>query len=87
MNRSCFFYALVFFFAVLIYLMRELTCLIPYRTLLVHRYAGVIGCSSAIFCLNLFIGIKELRVRIGLKRTGQKLARVDRQLGLNAARN
>ena len=69
---------LVFFLA------NELRFLIPYRELLLHRYAPAIFLSLAILFLNLTALLFTLGRRFFLKDTGRKLAHFDREL--NAGR-
>lgn len=76
---------LVIFMAVVIYLLEEMVFLIPYKGLLIDKYAPAIGIFSGVLLLNLFAGIYHLRVKLFFKTTGRKLSHVDRQLRSGAA--
>ena len=65
-------------------LTNELRFIIPYRELLVHRYAAPILLSLGIFFLNLTALLFTFGRRFFLKDTGRKLAHFDREL--NAGR-
>jgi len=66
------------------FLTNELRFLIPYRELLLHRYAPAILVSLAIFFLHLTALLFTFGRRFFLKDTGRKLAHFDREL--NAGR-
>ena len=66
------------------FLTNGLRFLIPYRELLMHRYATTILLSLAILFLNLTALLFAFGRRFFLKDTGRKLAHFDREL--NAGR-
>ena len=70
--------------ALVFFLLDRLRFLIPFRQLLLHRYATVIGLSLALLFLNLTALLFTFGRRFFLKDTGRKLAHFDREL--NAGR-
>ena len=80
MVANAFFVSTILCMVVMIFCLQELQFLIPYRQLLVEKYAGVI----ALFMLGLFMNFFALAYVIGrkvfLKDTGQKLAHLEKQL-------
>ena len=70
----------VIFLAVGLWLMQECTFLIPYRSLLYHKYGGAITEFAAVLFINVFAGVYLLCRKLFLKDTGRKLAHLDKQL-------
>ena len=64
---------------------QECSFLIPYRELLIHKYARVIGVFAAVFYLNLFALIYMIGRKLFLKDTGRKLAHIEKQLRTGAS--
>ena len=62
------------------YVVGELRFLAPYRELLWHRYASVIGWFLLAVFGNLFAVIYALNRKLFLKDTGKKLAHVEKQI-------
>jgi len=68
----------------LFFLMTQLRFLIPYRSLLLHRYGPTILLFTCVLFLNMTAALFTLGRRFFLKDTGRKLAHFDREL--NAGR-
>ena len=66
--------------AVGFYVVGELKFLAPYRELLWHRYAPVIGWFLLAVFGNLFAVIYAINRKLFLKDTGKKLAHVEKQI-------
>jgi len=84
MITNAIFAATVVTLALFFFLSRELQFLVPYRSLLIHRYGPAILLFFAILFFNLMAGALALGRRFFLKDTGRKLAHFDREL--NAGR-
>jgi hypothetical protein len=69
-----------FLLALGFWLMGELKFLIPYRHILIHRYAGVILPWIAVLFVNLFAAVYTIQRKFFLKDTGRKLTHVDNQV-------
>ena len=80
MTKDALFVTSILFLALGLFLMQECAFLIPYRELLVHKYAGTIGLFAAGLFLNVFAAIYMIRRKLFLKDTGRKLAHLERQL-------
>ena len=63
-----------------IYLLQECQFLIPYKTLLVHKYAHPIAVYVLLLFINLFAAIYAIGRKVFLKDTGRKLAHLEKQL-------
>jgi cytochrome c biogenesis protein CcdA len=61
------------------WLMGELKFLIPYRQVLLDRYAGTILVSIGVLFVNLFALIYVIQRKFFLKDTGRKLSHIDKQ--------
>ena len=84
MITNAIFAATVVTLALFFFLSRELQFLVPYRSLLIHRYGPAILLFFAILFFNLMAAALALGRRFFLKDTGRKLAHFDREL--NAGR-
>ena len=80
MVANAFFATTVICMALGLYLLQECQFLIPYRALLIHKYAGQIALFATAFFANLFALIHAVTRRVFLKDTGQKLAHMEKQL-------
>jgi hypothetical protein len=69
-----------FLLALGFWLMGELKFLVPYRQILIHRYAGVILPWIAVLFVNLFAAVYTIQRKFFLKDTGRKLTHVDKQV-------
>ena len=58
----------------------ELKFLVPYKPLLIHRYAGAIAIYAGLLFLNLFAAFFLLTRKLFLKDSGRKLAHMEKQL-------
>lgn len=80
MVANAFFVSTIFCMVAMLFCLQELQFLIPYRRLLMEKYAGVI----ALFMLGLFMNFFALAYivirKVFLKDTGQKLAHLEKQL-------
>jgi hypothetical protein len=66
-------------------ILQECSFLMPYRELLLQKYAGTIGVFAAVLFLNLFAGIYLIWRKVFLKDTGRKLAHIEKQLRTGAS--
>ena len=80
MVANAFFATTVICMALGLYLLQECQFLIPYRTLMLHKYAGEIALFATALFANLFALIHAVTRRVFLKDTGQKLAHLEKQL-------
>jgi len=80
MITNALFAATVLCLALALLLLQECQFLIPYRTLLIHRYAGTIALFAATLFLNLFAAIYVVTRKLFLTDTGRKLAHLEKQL-------
>jgi hypothetical protein len=62
------------------WLMGELRFLIPYRTVLLHQYGGVILLALTVVTTNIFAAVHLIQRKFFLKDTGRKLSHLDRQV-------
>jgi hypothetical protein len=73
------------FVAITFWLMQELTFLIPYRSLLFHRYGSILlAWFAALFC-NVFAAVLAVNRKFFLKDTGKKLSHIDKQFQVGHA--
>ena len=63
-----------------LFLVGQLSVLAPYKSLILHRYLGVIVGALGIAFLNLFAIFYLVARGLFLKETGRKLAHVEKQL-------
>jgi len=84
MITNAIFAATVVTLALFFFLAHELQFLVPYRSLLIHRYGPVILLFFVVLFFNLMAAALALGRRFFLKDTGRKLAHFDREL--NAGR-
>jgi hypothetical protein len=80
MITNVFFATTILFLALFFWLLQECAFLIPYRNLLLAKYASVIAGFAAVLFLNLFALMYILVRKLLLKDTGRKLAHVEKQL-------
>jgi hypothetical protein len=80
MIANAFFATTVICMALGLYLLETCQFLIPYRTLLLHKYAGQLVFFAAASFINLFAAIYALTRWLFLKDTGRKLAHLEKQL-------
>ena len=80
MIRSALFVTAVIFLALGLLLLGERRFLIPYRSLLIHKYGQTIAVFSAVLFLNVFAGVYLTCRKLFLKDTGRKLIHMDKQL-------
>jgi hypothetical protein len=80
MIPNVFFATTVIFLAIGFFLLQECAFLIPYRTLLIEKYGGVIALYAAALFFNLFALIYLFVRKLLLKETGKKLAHIEKQL-------
>ena len=80
MIRSALFVTAVIFLALGMILLGECKFLIPYRSLLIHKYGRTILIFSAALFLNLFSGVYLACRKLFLKDTGRKLVHLEKQL-------
>jgi len=85
MITNVFFATTILFLAVLLFLLQECSFLIPYRTLLLEKYAGAIALFAAALFLNVFAGMYVAVRKLFLKDTGRKLAHIEKQLRTGAS--
>ncbi|MGD0427535.1 MAG: hypothetical protein ABSC10_12510 [Candidatus Acidiferrales bacterium] len=62
------------------WLMGELRFLIPYKSVLLHQYGGVILLALTVVATNIFAAIHLIQRKFFLKDTGRKLSHLDRQV-------
>jgi hypothetical protein len=72
--------ASLFFLALVFWLMQELSFLIPYKSLLVHRYGTALLVFSGALFVNLFALVLAVTRALFLKDTGRKLVHLEKQL-------
>jgi hypothetical protein len=70
----------IIFIAIGFFLLQECNFLIPYRTLLLEKYARTIATFAGLLFLNLFALMYILVRKIYLKDTGRKLAHIEKQI-------
>jgi hypothetical protein len=80
MIANALFAAAILVMAVLFFLASSLRFLVPYRYLILHRYAPVIALYLCVVFLNATAFVFALGRRFFLKDTGRKLAHFDREL-------
>ncbi|HWB83485.1 MAG TPA: hypothetical protein VG675_05065 [Bryobacteraceae bacterium] len=80
MIPNVFFATTIIFLGIGFFLLEECSFLIPYRHLLVERYAKVILVFAALLFVNLFALMYLLVRKLFLKDTGRKLAHMEKQL-------
>ena len=80
MIASSVFVTSIVMLAIAFYVIGELTFLAPYRELLWHRYAPVIGWFLLAAFGNLFAVVYAVNRKLFLKDTGKKLAHVEKQI-------
>jgi len=80
MVANAFFATTVIGMALALYLLQECQFLIPYRSLVVAKYGGVIALYAATLFVNLFAVIYAVTRKVFLKDTGKKLAHLEKQL-------
>jgi len=66
--------------AVFFWLMGELKFLIPYRSVLYHRYGTVLLAWLTVVFVNVFAAVYAIERKFFLKDTGQKLTHIDKQI-------
>ena len=84
MIANAIFAAAILVLGLFFFLMTQLRFLIPYRSLLLHRYGPTILLFSCVLFLNMTAALFTLGRRFFLKDTGRKLVHFDREL--NAGR-
>ena len=81
--------ALLFTLAIILgiafFLMGELKFLVPYKTLLLNQYSGLILAYFGLLFLNLFAVTYALNRKFFLKDTGKKLSHLDKQFNVTHA--
>ena len=80
MVANAFFITTLILMVLGIYLLQECQFLIPYRSLLWHRYGQSIALYWAFLFLNLFAAVYATGRKAFLKDTGRKLAHLEKQL-------
>ena len=80
MIPNVFFATTIIFLGIGFFLLEECSFLIPYRQLLIHRYATVILKFAGLLFINLFALMYLLVRKLFLKDTGRKLAHMEKQL-------
>ena len=80
MVANAFFLSTLILMVLGIYLLQECQFLIPYKTLLVHKYAHSIAVYVLFLFVNLFAAIYAIGRKLFLKDTGRKLAHLEKQL-------
>lgn len=80
MVNNAFFVSTILCMVIMLFCLQELQFLIPYRRLLLDKYAGVIGLFMLALFMNLFGLVYLIGRKIFLKDTGQKLAHLEKQL-------
>ena len=80
MIPNVFFATAIILLAIGFFLLQECSFLIPYRQLLVHRYATPILEFAGLLFINLFALIYLIVRKLLLKDTGRKLAHMEKQL-------
>lgn len=80
MVGNAFFVSTILCMVIMLFCLQELQFLIPYRRLLLDKYAGVIGLFMLTLFMNLFGLVYLIGRKIFLKDTGQKLAHLEKQL-------
>jgi len=83
--KEALFVTTLLFLALGLGVMQECSFLIPYRLLLLHKYAGTMGLFAAILFVNLYYAIYMIWRKLFLKDTGRKLAHIERQLRTGAS--
>jgi hypothetical protein len=74
------FVATVIFLGLTLWLMQECRFLIPYRQVLIAKYASVLALFGGALFLNLFAAVYIICRKLFLKDTGRKLAHLEKQL-------
>lgn len=80
MVANAFFVSTILCMVLMLYCLQELQFLIPYRRLLLEKYAGVIALFTFALFMNLFTLAYMIGRKVFLKDTGQKLAHLEKQL-------
>jgi hypothetical protein len=80
MIANALFATTVVFLALGLWLMQQCEFLIPYRSLLYHKYGTAIAGFAVALFVNVFAGFYLLCRKLFLKDTGRKLAHLDKQL-------
>ena len=80
MVANAFFLSTLILMVLAIYLLQECQFLIPYKTLLVHKYSHPIAVYVVFLFINLFAAIYSIGRKVFLKDTGRKLAHLEKQL-------
>jgi hypothetical protein len=62
------------------WLMGELKFLVPFKSILYHRYGSIILAWSGILFVNVFAAVYALHRKFFLKDTGRKLSHLDKQV-------
>jgi hypothetical protein len=78
-------FTLAIILAIAFFLMGELKFLVPYRTLLLNQYAGLILAYFGLLFANLFAVTYALQRKFFLKDTGKKLSHLDKQFEIGEA--
>jgi hypothetical protein len=85
MMKDSWFVTTILFLGLGLGVIQECSFLIPYRELLIHKYAGVIGVFAVVSYLNLFAAIYMIGRMFFLSDTGRKLAHIEKQLRTGAS--
>ena len=75
-----FFATTIIFIAIGFLLLQECSFLIPYRTLLLHKYGRDIALFAGALFFNLFALMYWIVRKLLLKETGRKLAHIEKQI-------
>jgi hypothetical protein len=78
-------FTLAIILAIAFFLMGELKFLVPYKSLLLNQYAGLIFAYFGLLFANLFALTYALHRKFFLKDTGKKLSHLDKQFGIGEA--
>ena len=73
------------FLGISFWLMQELRFLIPYRTLIFHRYGSILLAWFATLFFNVFAAALAVNRKFFLKDTGKKLSHIDKQFQVGHA--
>ena len=80
MIANAFFVTTVIFLALGFFLVQECAFLVPWRSLLLHRYGREITVYGALLFCNLLAAVYTINRRFLLKDTGRKLEHIEKQL-------